>query len=113
VGIATFALGASLLGGLSASAQNGQAPTAGPGIGPNSAFAVEKEAYVYGYPELVISETKDETFKDLTNHFVYVPRPATPSDRHQAAPISSSMARWNRLLRTGSPCRSEGCVPAT
>jgi hypothetical protein len=96
-----------MLGAFAAAAAPGQdspqlrAP--GPGIGPGSSFAVGKDAYVYGYPMMVISETKDDTFKDSTNHFIYLPAPPTPSDRAVVRPDVDTLYTTAFLDLTSEP----------
>ena len=73
-----------MIGGLATASPQGkttqQAGTA------EGALAVGEEAYVYGYPMMVVDATKQGAFRGVANHFVYLPAPPAPSNKAVVRP---------------------------
>jgi hypothetical protein len=71
-----------LLAGLAAAtpqADQAKETTQPPAGGAEAALATGEDAYVYGYPMLVVDATKQQSFNGVSNHFVYLPGPPIPS----------------------------------
>jgi hypothetical protein len=73
------ALGASLLAGLAAATPGAKETTQPPGGNAETPLAIGQEAYVYGYPLMVVDATKQQSFNGGSNRFVYLPAPPPPT----------------------------------
>ncbi len=70
-------------------------------------LAIGHEAYVYGYPMMVLYQTK-QTFggawtKGVTNHFAYLPAPPPPSNRSVVRPNVDTLYATAFLDLTAEP----------
>ena len=81
-----LALAACVVGGVSFGSARAKETPQPPGGGHESALAVGQDAYIYGYPMMVVDETKQFSFKGVTNHFVYLPAPPRSSNKDVVRP---------------------------
>jgi len=93
--VAMLGLGACVLGGLAvgsplpvvAAAQEGDStqPPGGAAY-PSGPVAVGQDAYVYGYPMMLVDATKESSFRGTTNRFEYLPNTPAAGDRAVVRP---------------------------
>lgn len=74
------------MGGSAAGSPQGKETSLPPASGPEGALAIAQAAYVYGYPMMVIDETKQLSFKGVANRFAYFPAPPPPSNKAVVRP---------------------------
>ena len=74
-----------------------------PAAGNEGALAVAREAYIYGYPMMLIDETRQVSFKGVTNHFAYLPAPPPPSNKAVVRPNVDTLYTTAFLDLTAEP----------
>ncbi len=104
-GVATAAVATCLAGTLAAaSPQSKETPQ--PPNAPAEAsgpLAVGEDAYVYGYPMMVLDQTKQSLAKGVTNRFAYLPAPPSASDRRVVRPNVDTLYATTFLDLTAEP----------
>ncbi len=65
-------------------------------------LAVGQDAYVYGYPIMVVDQTR-ESFKGVTNRFAYMPAPPTAGDKTVVRPNVDTLYATAFLDLTAQP----------
>ena len=98
-----LALAACVVGGVAFGSAHAKETPQPPGADHESALAVGQEAYLYGYPMMVVDETKQASFKGVSNHFVYLPAPPRPSDRVVVRPNVDTLYTTAFLDLTAEP----------
>ncbi len=96
VAVSAALLGAALVASSQAK-ETAQQPVAG------EKAAVGEQAYVYGYPLLVVDATKEDLFKGVTNHFVYMPGPPPPDDKSVVRPNADTLYTTAMLDLSSQP----------
>jgi hypothetical protein len=106
VSVGVFGLGACLVGsGLAMAAPQGIETTQPPGgvAEPSGPVAVGQEAYVYGYPMMLVDATKQSVFKGITNRFGYLATVPSAGDRAVIRPNVDTLYTQAFLDLTAEP----------
>jgi hypothetical protein len=69
----------------------------------NTPLAIGQDAYVYGYPMMVLDQTKQTMAKGVTNHFAYLSAPPPPSNRSVVRPNVDTLYATAFLDLTAEP----------
>jgi hypothetical protein len=67
------------------------------------ALAIAEEAYVYGYPMMLVDSTRDIAYRGVTNHFVYKSSPPPPDDKTVIRDNVDTLYTSAMLDLTGQP----------
>jgi hypothetical protein len=96
---------ACMAGGLAVAAPQGKETTQVTETAPaeNTPLAIGQDAYVYGYPMMVVDQTRQSAFKGVTNHFAYLPSPPAVANRAIVRPNVDTLYATAFLDLTAEP----------
>lgn len=94
-----------MAGGLAVAAPQGKETTQPTETPPaeNTPLAIAQDAYVYGYPMMVLDQTRQSAFKGITNHFAYLPSPPPAADHAIVRPNVDTLYATAFLDLTAEP----------
>jgi hypothetical protein len=96
--------GACLIGGLAAATPQSKETARQPDApAETSPLAVGEDAYVYGYPMMVLDQTRQATAKGVTNRFGYLPAPPPATDKAVVRPNVDTLYAMAFLDLTAEP----------